>query len=243
VINVEDRDGVTVVTLEHGKVNALDLELLQAITTTVNGLADARAVVLTGAGRAFSAGVDLRRLVEGGASHVREFLPALSEALLAVFDFPRPLVAAVNGHAIAGGAILAFAADLRVMAAGTIGLTEVLVGVTFPAAPLGIAEHVAGPHTGLLTLTGQTFPPSEALRLGLVDEVATADALLGTAIARAAALAQIDADAYALTKAEVRRAAHARIADGARRDPDVVERWASAEVLGGMADYLASLAR
>ncbi len=140
MIDVTDRNGIALVGLDHGKVNALDLELLQAITATMGDMADARAVVITGAGRAFSAGVDLRRVVDGGAEYVREFLPALSEALLSVFDCPRPVVAAINGHAIAGGCVLAAATDVRLMSAGTIGLTELLVGVPFPVAALEIVR-------------------------------------------------------------------------------------------------------
>ena len=113
MISVEEHDGVALVRLDHGKVNALDLELLTAITATMSRLADAPAVVLTGARTVFSAGVDLRRIADGGPAYVREFLPALSQAFLAVFDHPRPLVAAVNGHALAGGCVLAAACDLR----------------------------------------------------------------------------------------------------------------------------------
>ena len=74
------------------------------------------AVVLTGQGRMFSAGVDLLRLGEGGAAYVRRFLPALHRLYDAVFFFPKPVVAAVNGHAIAGGCVLACCADRRIAA-------------------------------------------------------------------------------------------------------------------------------
>ena len=72
----------------------------------------------------FSAGVDLRALADGGAEYAGRFVAALSEAFLAVFDHPAPVVAAINGHAIAGGCVLAMCADVRLMSGGTIGLTE-----------------------------------------------------------------------------------------------------------------------
>jgi enoyl-CoA hydratase/carnithine racemase len=113
VIEVDVVDGVGVVRLVHGKVNALDLELCRAIEQAMRDLDDVdgvvRAVVVTGTGRVFSAGVDLKRVVDGGAAYVAEFLPALSGAFRSVFDLGKPVVAAVNGHAIAGGCVLAAA--------------------------------------------------------------------------------------------------------------------------------------
>ena len=98
-------------TLTHGKANALDIEFCEAIAAHFAELRerDAKAVVLTGQGRMFSAGVDLIRLSDGGADYVRHFLPALHRLYDAVFFHPKPVVAAVNGHAIAGGCVLAAA--------------------------------------------------------------------------------------------------------------------------------------
>ena len=107
MITVSTRGSVAVVQLDHGKVNALDLELLTAISSTMMELAEAPAVVLTGSGSVFCAGVDLHRIVDGGLDYVGEFLALLSTALLAVYDHPRPVVAAINGHALAGGCVLA----------------------------------------------------------------------------------------------------------------------------------------
>jgi enoyl-CoA hydratase len=104
MLEVEQRSGVAVVRLRHGKVNALDLELLQALTAAVRNVDESAPVVITGTGTAFSAGVDLQRIVAGGPSYVQEFLPALSAAFMAVFDRPGPVLAAINGHAIAGAA-------------------------------------------------------------------------------------------------------------------------------------------
>jgi enoyl-CoA hydratase/carnithine racemase len=80
--------------LQHGKVNALDLELLHAITAALHEVDERAAVVITGTGTAFCAGVDLRRVVAGGPPYAREFLPALTAAFLAVFDHPGPVLAA-----------------------------------------------------------------------------------------------------------------------------------------------------
>jgi enoyl-CoA hydratase len=132
VISVETRGQVAVVTMTHGRANALDTGLCRALAGRLGELErdGHRAVVLTGHGNIFSAGVDLLALRDGGPGYLEEFLPALSEAFLAVFTCPLPVVAAVNGHAIAGGCVLACACDHRVMNAGhgRIGVTELLVG-------------------------------------------------------------------------------------------------------------------
>jgi len=148
MIEYADHDGIAVLTLDHGPVNALDLELLTAIPGALAAVADARAVVLTGSGPSFSAGVDLKRIVEGGPRYVERFLPALSAALLAVFDHAKPVVAAVNGHALAGGCVLAAACEMRLMSGGTIGLAELAAGVPFPTVPLEVMRHAVGPGAG-----------------------------------------------------------------------------------------------
>jgi enoyl-CoA hydratase len=244
VIGVEENGDVAIVRLDHGKVNALDLELLQAISATMADVADAGAVVLTGAGRAFSAGVDLRRIVDGGAAYGEAFLPALSAAFLAVFDSPRPVVAAVNGHAIAGGCVLAAACDVRLMSGGTIGLTELLVGVLFPTVPLQISRHAFGHAADRLALTGETFAPDEARRLGLVDEVVEPDALVGEAVRRAQALARIPAPVYAATKAQLHRETRRRIDEYRLADDSAATAvWTSAETIAGIRKYLESLVK
>jgi enoyl-CoA hydratase/carnithine racemase len=243
VVTVEEVDGVRVVRLANGPVNVLDLELLRHLTATFEALVDAPAVVLTGAGRAFSAGVDLRRLLDGGAAYTEAFLPALAGAFRAVFDHPRPVVAAVNGHAIAGGCVLAAACDTRLMSAGTIGVTELLVGVPFPPSALEAVRHVVGPATASLVLTGRTLSPAEARGIGLVDEVVEPAALLDAAVARARALAAIPAATFAVTKAQLRGETSRRIAAGdAELLPRVAEAWTAQPARDAIAAYLDRLA-
>src|SRR4029077_11419335 len=150
MIDLKTEDGIAVVTLAHGKASALDIELCEALTKCFEELRapEIRAVVLTGQGRIFSAGVDLVRLSSGGTDYVRKFLPVMNRAFDAVFFLPKPLVAALNGHAIAGGCVLACCADRRVMArgGGRIGVTELLVGVPFPALAFEIMRFATPPY-------------------------------------------------------------------------------------------------
>src|SRR5205823_1752542 len=99
-IEREERNGIVTLRMAHGKVNALDIELARAITDALREAASARAVILTGTKSIFSAGVDLVRLTSEGAPYVQRFYPALDEVLTALLAFPRPLIAAINGHAI-----------------------------------------------------------------------------------------------------------------------------------------------
>ncbi len=149
MIDVKMQDGIAVMTLTHGKANTLDTEFCEAVAARFRALAssDAKAVVVTGQGSIFSAGVNLVRLGEGGEGYIRQFLPALHKLYDAVFFHPKPVVAAVNGHAIAGGAVLACCGDCRIMARGNgrIGVTELLVGVPFPALAFEIVRFAVPP--------------------------------------------------------------------------------------------------
>ena len=177
-MSLEVVDGVSTVRFDHPPVNALDLDLLDDVIATMRGLDGP--VVITGSGRCFSAGVDLPAIVAGGAEYTDRFMTSLSAAFLAVFDHPAPVVAAINGHAIAGGCVFAMAADIRLMSAGTIGLTELAVGAMFPMSALEICRHAMGTSVTQATLGAGTVDVSTAAALGWVDEVVTADELLPT---------------------------------------------------------------
>jgi enoyl-CoA hydratase len=199
--------------------------------------------VITGRGSIFSAGADLPTIVAGGAEYVRRFLPPMISLFEQLAIFPKPLVAAVNGHAIAGGAILMLACDQRILANGDarIGLTEILVGVEFPAWALEIARFATPPqHFPTLIGTGRTWPPDEAFARGLVDELVEPDRLLDRAVQIASELATISPATYTATKIAVRQP----LIDAARRqaalsDAAIIEKWCSPEVLKCIGDFAA----
>src|SRR5215468_692286 len=164
---------ITLLHMAHGKANALDVEFCEALTTQLTALQSSatRAVVLIGAGHIFSAGVDLLRLLDEDATYLQTFLPALITMFETVFFYPQPVVAAVNGHAIAGGGVRACAADHRVMGRhpSRIGVPELLVGVPFPMVALEILRSVvAPPQLPALLYGGATFDPPHAVERGLV---------------------------------------------------------------------------
>jgi enoyl-CoA hydratase len=232
MLATEMRDEVMVLRLEHGKANALDLELLEALAARLDEIETSatRALVLTGRGAIFCAGVDLFRLLDGGRGYLERFLPALDAALLRLFTFPRPVVAAVNGHAIAGGCILALACDHRILAdgPGRIGVPELQVGVPFPALPLEIVRAALPAHRAQEAIvTGRTYPAAEALARGFADELVPAEALLDRACEVAAALGAVPREAYAITKRQLRRPALERARAAAGEAADVEKIWAA----------------
>lgn len=242
MLDLEERGEITIVRLARGKVNALDVELLEAIARTFDSLAGHKAVVLTGAGRSFCAGVDLKRVVDGGPEYVTAFVPALSAAIRAVFYHPGPVVAAVNGHAIAGGCVLAAACDMRLMSGGTIGLTELRVGIPFPGVPLEVMRHALGPTTRRLAATTELVSPQEALAIGLIDRVTEPDSLLDEALAEAERLATISPDVYAFTKRQLQGPARERIETLSPADENAAtQMWASPAAREAISGFLGGL--
>jgi enoyl-CoA hydratase len=243
-LRLETRGDVVVAHMTHGKANALDIEFCTDLVQTFDELAagSARAVVLTGTGNIFSAGVDLIRLCDDGPDYRDRFVPWISRIVHALFRFPKPLVAAVNGHAVAGGCIIACTADHRIMARGTgrIGCPELLVGVPFPAAALEMVRFVVPrQHLHTVVYGAATHTADDALALGLVDEAVLAESLLERAVAHATRLAALPAHAFALTKQHLRAPTVANMEAGAARDAEVIPVWKEEATLERIRDYIA----
>ncbi len=243
MIIVETHGSVAVVRMAHGKANALDTTVCNDLVAQFGRLErdGHRAAVLTGHGPIFSAGVDLLRLRDGGPGYLGEFLPALSEAFLAVLNCSLPVVAAVNGHAVAGGCILVSACDHRVMNAGhgRIGVTELLVGVPFPGTALEILRFAVGtPRLRELTYFGRTYPAAEAMGLGLIDEVAEEESVLQRAVAIAGEFAALPAEPLRQTRRQIRGPALDRIAEQRTTDDLVRRMWDSPAAREKIAEYV-----
>lgn len=243
MIERKDSDGIRVLKLAHGKVSAIDTELCEALTLELKAAAEpsVKAVILTGSGSSFSAGVDLFRVIKDGPAYGRRFLPVLDEFLRAMLTFPKPLVAAVNGHAIAGGCIVAAACDHRIMTEGSgrIGIPELAVGVPFPALPLQImAARVPDGALRDLVFTGRTVQIDEARALGLIDEKCPAGMLMDRATEVARTLAAIPPGAFALTKEMFYAPILSRTQQLADVNARVVEAWMQPHTYDTIRAYL-----
>lgn len=244
MIEVSEKDGIAVVTMRHGKANALDLEFCKALTECFGGLRESgpKAVVLTGEGRIFSAGVDLLRALGEGPDYFRRFLPVLHALYETVFFFPKPVVAAVNGHAVAGGCVLACCADRRVMAreGARIGVTELLVGLPFPHLAFEIMRFVVASHRFEEVMVGAaTYPPQDGKERGLADILEAPDRVLERALSEAEGIASLSPPAFALTKRQSRKpVADAWRRDGRMFEDAVTEIWMRPESLARMRAYV-----
>ena len=218
------------ITIQGPGKNALGSELMQRLIAEFEAAAG-DPVLLTGDGDAFSAGLNLKELLELDLDGMRAFLERLAKLSALVFDYPGPVVACVNGHAIAGGCVLALCCDWRVgtsAPSARIGLNEVALGLRFPQRLLRMLRHQL-PRLEHVVLDAGLFAPEDALRLGLLDEVA--DDPLIVAHERLSARAKHPADAYAAAKAALRAGVSAR--DEAEEQAflgEVVPAWVTPEV-------------
>jgi enoyl-CoA hydratase/carnithine racemase len=220
-MDVELADGATIVRIDNPPVNAFDLPLVDDAVATVRGIQGP--IVLTGAGRCFSAGVDLRAIIDGPPEYTDRFL------------------AAINGHAIAGGCVLAMAADIRMMSAGVIGLSEVAVGVPFPVAALEICRYAMGPSVTRAVLQADNVDVETAAERGWVDEVVAPDDLVGRAVEIARTLGKHPPTAYAAVKEQLHRHARDAIDAGVELDANVRAIWKSDQTRARISAFLDAL--
>jgi enoyl-CoA hydratase/carnithine racemase len=178
---VERAGGVARVTLDRAPLNLLEPELIRALRDGFRDLAQdpgVRVAVLTGRGRAFTAGMDVHVLAALDVARAKALITGLHEAIQAVHAAPFPVVAAVNGHALGAGFELALACDLRVAARGaTFGLPEVRVGVPSVIEAALLAPLVGPGRAAELLLCGESIGADDALTWGLVNRVVAAEEL------------------------------------------------------------------
>jgi enoyl-CoA hydratase len=219
-------DGIACVTLDDGKANALSAEVSKAVAAAFARAREeeARAVVLAGRERTFSAGFDVRCPPEGWP----DMVASGAELAEGVMTFPRPVVAACNGNAIAMGAFLLLACDHRIGARGDfkIGLNEVAIGLTIPWFGIELARHrLTRPYFDRCTITGTFLAPDEARQAGFLDELVKPEAVLSAALASARALTALDPAAHAATKLRTRERAIAGVRAGAERIRSGAPEW------------------
>ena len=248
MLHREDHSDIAVLRLDHGKAHAIDVELATALRDALADVASnsqVRGVVLTGTGSIFCAGVDIVRLLKCGPDYVDEYVPILVDMIVEQFRLPIPLVAAINGHAIAGGCVLAAGCDYRMMAdgRGTIGVPELTVGLPFPLVALEVLRFATSEaHLQELVYRGKTYAVAESYERGLVDEIVTPDALLKKAIEVASQLGSEPSARFRITKRQLRQPTLDRMERYAKETQDeVIAAWKDPASLESIRNYLAGM--
>lgn len=244
-IQVEMADDVAVVRIDRPPANAIDLDTASEFANTLGTIADQNdvaAVIVTGAGKCFSAGLDLKAVPGYDRSQQQAMVMAVNQMFGRLYGLPLPTIAAVNGHAIAGGVILTLACDYRIGAEGEykLGLAEARVGVTFPVAAMAIVKSELSPAVAkTMVLTARNYSPREALAFGVLDELQPADRLLARAMEVAREMAALPRSTYSRIKRSLRSQALALIDDAiSNRNEPMLESWLSEETRLASAEAL-----
>ena len=195
--------------IDRAPANALDLELLSESAGFVDDLRsrDPAAVVITGRDGFFSAGLDLKMVPTLDEAGRRALVDGVNRLFADWYSFPRPLVCAVNGHAVAGGMILALCGDYRVGSVeGKLGLTELRVGVAYPACAMAVVRaELPAAAARVLVLRAELISPSDAFAFGALDELVSPDDVLPRALDVASEMAALPRGAYPIVKQQLRR--------------------------------------
>lgn len=220
-------DATTIVLSGAGK-NSLSTALMLRTLEQVRAAED-RPIFLTGDGDAFSAGLNLKEVSTLDVAGMTTFLTALEDLVKALYEHPAPVVGYINGHAIAGGCVLALCCDVRVMTAregARIGLNEVALGLRFPPLTFAMARaRLTAPNLERVLLEAGLYRADEARHLGLIDVIGEE----GQARAILATMASHPPDIYAATKLLLRPRLDIAEAERTRFREDTIPYWASPE--------------
>lgn len=231
---------MTEITIEGPGKNALGTAQMSALIDAIRA-ADGGPLLVKGEGDAFSAGLNLKEVHAADTEGMKRFLTRLTDLCVAIHHHPGPTVAAVNGHAIAGGCLVALLCDVRVCTSdpkARIGLNEVALGLRFPPRIFRLARSRMSPaHDSEILLGAGLHAPKDAQRLGLVDHVV--DDPIESARQALRALASHPADAYGAAKRDLRAAADAPDPVGdARFESEVLPVWSGPELKARIAAFL-----
>lgn len=207
MLDITDHEGIRELRLARPPVNALNAELLRKLTEALKAASSRDAIVITGQPGLFSAGLDVRAMLELDRDAVTAVFIELWRTQHAIATSPVPVVFGLTGHSPAGGTVLAIHGDYRVMAQGDfrLGLNEVQVGL-LPGGPIhGAFRRLVGGHASQLLTRGALIDPATAWRVGLVDELCDAAQVGTRALEIARELCALPRDPMLRTRALARR--------------------------------------
>ena len=210
-VNTHEKDGIVTLSLNRGKVNPLNGDVVEEILSSLKTLEDdsvVNAVILTGQGKFFSFGFDVPELLTYSREAFSDFLAKFTNLYSYMFLYPKPIVAALNGHTIAGGCMLALSCDCGIIASGKpkISLNEIDLGVPIFAGIAEILRFCVGSRNATEILySGALYSAEEALSLGLVDKITTVEDLTDAATKVASDLGHKPYPAFAGLKSLLRK--------------------------------------
>lgn len=222
---------IAVLTLDDGRGNAIGPALLERLECLLPEAEAGHALVIHGRERLFCGGLDLPALATFDRRRMEEFFTAFNRVHARLLSFPRPIVTVARGSAIAGGAILFCAGDLRLATPeGKIGVNETVLGMSFPTPALELVRCALGePRAAEASLSGRIYEGDERVRVGFVTEVVSADRIASRAMECAVELAAADPEAVAQVRRQLRRDAIERVRVHAERDTSqFLDRWFTA---------------
>lgn len=235
-VHTDYNDHVAIVTLTHGITNPINLQLVTELKESLQNIKDshARSIVVTSSNnKFFSIGLDIPSLYTLSEENFTHFYKAFNRICVDLYTFPLPTVAAITGHAVAGGCILATCCDYRFISEGhkLMGLNELKLGVPIPYPAHCILRHIVGArHARDIMDTGEFYPPEQLLEMGLVDCVLPLKDVLLKSIEKARVLGSLPQKAFVMTKYNRTEKVKARIlAQLAEKEQHFVECWFSDE--------------
>jgi len=220
-VRYELLDSIAVISLDDGKANALSPALLRAVHAQLDRAEkEAAAVLLAGRAGRLSAGFDLS-VMTSGVDAMRQLVLDGAELLLRMYLFPRPIVTACTGHALAAGALLLLASDYRIAARGNfkIGLNEVAIQIPLPIFAVELArDRLSKRHFTSAATQARIYDPEGALEAGYLDALENSESLMDAALHHARRLAALVNPAFSLTKERERGATVRLIRESLRDD-------------------------
>jgi len=210
-VNTHEQDGIVTLFLNRGKVNPLNVDVVEEIHSSLKDLegdSTVKAIILTGQGKFFSFGFDVPEFLTDSREAFSDFLAKFTNLYSYMFLYPKPIIAALNGHAIAGGCMLALACDRRIIISekAKMSLNEIDLGVPIFVGITEILRFCVGSRNATEILySGTLYSAEEALRLGLVDKITTVEELTDAAIKAASDLGRKPYPAFAGIKSLLRK--------------------------------------
>lgn len=244
-IQIERIGQIAVLRIDRPPANAIDLDLADEFAIALEDIEAANgigALIVTGAGSCFSAGLDLKVVPTYDRAQQQAMVMQVNRLFGRLYGLPLPTIAAVNGHAIAGGVILTLACDCRIGAEGDykLGLAEMRVGVPFPVAAMAIVRsELSHPVARMMVLTARNSSPDDAVSMGVLDELQPPERLLPRAIEVATEMAALPHSVYGRIKRQLRGAALAQIDDAiSNRNEPMLDSWLSTQTRAASAEAL-----